>query len=705
MLKKNKKNYDKLEESTYSLQKAFSKFLVIQQNLIDAQRRIDHDLLRSDVIQEYSKNVLYCFDLQNFYKDTVNTMIKAFDIDCSALFMYQHKKDRFVMVESSGIIIESKTISSDWITRYPGMTKELTLLLTNETIHKSHFNDLGLHHAVIALVFDKFNSINGVLLGGISVQNQPFYDPITKDHIPAFKVFTQQVQLCLHNIKAKQFIQKVIDKDPNLIYVTNVAQQIVMVNASVEKYLNLDKNTILNKSKNYIYNFFADPEYHSCVDEDVITNQKERTYEQKVILRSSGAVHWLQTTKIPIISDDEPDCVLTISVDITLHKQTTEELIKAQKSKELFLANMSHEIRTPLNAILGFSYLLSEGNLLPKQKKYLNHISTASNNLLTIINDILDISAIQAGKLILANESFNINNNLLSISDSLALNAKKNGIDFRINIDHALNCSVLGDPVRLGQILTNIVGNAIKFTDDGYVCFDCTIDSMSVEEIIVKFTVTDTGIGIDESKLDIIFETFSQVDPSSVRKYKGTGLGLAISKQLVELMNGQIDVKSKPGEGSQFDIRIPFQLTKKRCSIDKANNGITNKSCKRFQDLTILIAEDNKTNLEVITAIIRSWHIKYGIAVNGKEVVNQMSNHYDAILMDIQMPVMDGITATKIIRNDLNSTIPIVAVTANAIKGDKERYLQSGMNYYISKPISMAKLEKILIDIIKKKES
>ncbi len=704
MQKKNKLSYEELEESAHGLQKELSKLLDVQQNLIDAQRRIDQGLLRSDVIQEYSKKVLYSSDLHNFYNNTVSSLIKAFDIDCSALFIYQRNNDKFVMVESSGLTKEVKEISGTWIKKSPSIIENQATFLASEKIPSSQFAELGIHHCIISILVDQFNVVHGILLGGISIQNQPFYDPIIKDHIPAFKVFTQQAQLCLRNIRTTRFIQQIIDKDPNLIYVTNIYHQVMMVNEAVVKYLNLEKTAILNKSKNLIYSAFTNSDFDSSVDQEVIIHRKEQTYEQEITIRHSGEVCWLQTTKIPIVKEAEPDCVLTISVDITLHKKATEELLKAQKSKELFMANMSHEIRTPLNAIFGFSSLLENEQLSDKQRKYLNFIKKSSNDLMVIITDILDMSAIEAGKLSLSNESFELKAIIESVHNSLSLQAIEKGIEFNLEIDPEIQFHVFGDPVRLGQVLTNISGNAIKFTDNGYVKLICSIVSKSQlgNEVVVKFTVVDTGIGIEENKLEIIFEIFSQVDPSSIRKYEGAGLGLAISKQLTELMNGQIAVQSRLQSGTQFDISIPFSLSK-TYQIESDNRNKFSGSEPGFKKLNILIAEDNKLNLDLITSVMDNWEIQYVIANNGKEVIDKISENFDVILLDIQMPIMDGIAATKIIRKDLKMSIPIIAVTANAIKGDKAKFLQSGMNYYLSKPIDLVELKSILNGVLRNK--
>ena len=693
------------KEGTTIVQKQLRKFLVIQQKLIDAQRRIDQELQRADIIQDYIRDVLYSSDLDNFYEKTVSSMIEAFEFDCGALFIYQHKNDSFCMVNSSGMSKESKTISSDWITQYPKINRKHAELLTNKTIHDSPFNNLGLHHGVIVVLYDRFDSVIGILLGGTSVENQPYYDPITRDDIPALKVFTQQVQLCLNNIKSKHFIQKIIDKDPSLIYVTNIDKKVLMINETARKYLGVNKNKVLDRTTKYIYNSFPDSDRQIEIDKEVITSQKEQIYEQKFILKSSCEPCWLQTTKIPIINEDEPDCVLTISVDITLHKKATEELIKAQKSRELFLANMSHEIRTPLNAIIGFSSLLGrKGDLSQKQARFLDRIKTASSSLLRIIKDILDVSAIEAGTIVVTNEAFNLKKVVQLVNDSLGIKAKEKGIEFKLKIDPAIDCTLLGDPVRVGQILTNVVGNAIKFTTAGSVYLNCMIESKSSKELVVKFTIIDTGIGIAESKLGIVFNIFSQVDPSSIRRYEGTGLGLAISKQLTEIMNGQISVKSKIGEGTQFDISLPFLFPEEQCINVEASDK-DKKLGAEFQELKVLIAEDNEANLELITSMLEDWNIDYETASNGEEVLDHMSIHFDAILMDIQMPIMDGVTATEIIRNKLKSMIPIVAVTANCIKGDQEKFLQSGMNYYLSKPIDLAELEKILLDIFRNRQT
>ena len=415
--------------------------------------------------------------------------------------------------------------------------------------------------------------------------------------------------------------------------------------------------------------------------------------------RKDGSLFWAKFSGEKINSDD----VLWIITDIDQLKMKEQELIiakqKAEESTRLkseFLANMSHEIRTPMNSIMGMSFLALQTPLDEKQKRYLSNIESSAKNLLNIINDILDFSKIEAGKLTIEKTNFNMKELLTSIQTLFAEKASEKNLSLTIEHSCSQDYICYGDSLRISQILINLVGNAIKFTAKGSI----KIDIARVDENIVRFTVKDTGIGISAQEQHKLFQSFSQADGSTTRKYGGTGLGLSISKQLVELMNGKIWIESKPDVGSNFIFEIELKIgdvskVKNRYAIDL--------NIQNVEDSKILLVEDNILNQEIVIGLLENSAIHIDIASNGKEALEMFSkNSYKLILMDLQMPIMGGLEASKIIR-ETDPTIPIIALSANIMKENIEETKRVGINEYLSKPIEVEKFYEILIKYLPQK--
>ena len=364
--------------------------------------------------------------------------------------------------------------------------------------------------------------------------------------------------------------------------------------------------------------------------------------------------------------------------------------------KEKFMANMSHEIRTPMNAILGFTNLLQRKSLDEESKEYVQTIQRSGENLLTIINDVLDLSKIEAGMMRIETAPFSIRGLIHSIETMFKSKIFEKQLQLSVAVDDPVPDTLEGDATRLTQILINLVGNALKFTSKGSISVLIANEGIDDNVINTGIHVSDTGIGIEKEKLKTIFERFQQAEDSVTRKYGGTGLGLSIVNDLVLLQNGKIDVESEPGKGTTFRLIIPYKIsTKGSGNIAFTANKLTVES--NFEDHFILVAEDNEINQNLITHLFKNWELKFEIVNNGKEAIKKLQlKKYDLILMDIQMPEMDGYTATQEIRGKLKLDTPIIAMTAHALAGEREKCLSYGMNEYISKPIREEQLHNLI---------
>jgi len=489
---------------------------------------------------------------------------------------------------------------------------------------------------------------------------------------------------------------------------------IIKVNERLSNLLEISKEELLTKKCFEIYsgslcNSIDCPRERIAKGEYYITYEIEQKVGEKTIP--------FLVTGTPLLTKDKTiEGIILTFKDITTIVKYQHQLSKAKqraeeanKLKNQFIANVSHEIRTPMNGIIGIVELLEGTELTSIQRDYVDMLKFSSDRLLSIINNILDFSKIEANKFKPIYDEFSLADLVQDIGQYFKIQANKKGLDFYYKINGQIPGAVIGDAERLSQVLFNIIGNAVKFTEAGLISFNTEICCQDKEHVGVKFMVKDTGIGIPDEKIKSIFENFNQLDLSSTKKYGGTGLGLTISKKLIELMGGEIQVSSQLYKGSTFvvDLKFPkekFEVYEKdfldiECNYEKI---------KDLPSLDILVADDDLINQKIIKNILEKKHWKVTIASNGKEVLEHLENSsYDLILMDVFMPEMDGCKVANMIRErekDTGGYTPIIALTAAAMKEDKERCLRAGMDEYIYKPIRSNMMYKKILDLLEKRK-
>lgn len=423
--------------------------------------------------------------------------------------------------------------------------------------------------------------------------------------------------------------------------------------------------------------------------------------EEWVLKRKDGTTIHL-SANISLYKDDRDQLfVVTVISDITEKKKAETALKEAKKiaesaakAKAEFLSNMSHEIRTPLNAVIGLTDLLIKGDEPEMHPRYIESIKYSADNLLVIVNDILDFSKIESGKIALEHIQFSLHKVLEQVMKTMVFKANEKGLKLQLTVQKDVPDKLLGDPYRLNQVLMNLTSNALKFTRDGGIYIDASVSKLTPEHCRLKITVRDTGIGIPESKLDKVFESFTQAYTDTTRLFGGSGLGLAISRNLARLLGGDITVTSKPGKGSVFTIEIPFDRAadEAEAMVDQSLPESPEKA--DLSKYRFLLVEDNLMNQFVAIQVLKRWKAKVEAAENG-EIALQMlkKNHYDLVYMDLQMPVMSGYEATTRIREGEagahNVNIPILAMTADALHETKLRVLDTGMDDFITKPLEL----------------
>ena len=501
------------------------------------------------------------------------------------------------------------------------------------------------------------------------------------------------------------YLKAIFNNVPYLMWLKDLEGRYLLINKPFLDYFSFtDYDSPLGKKADELWPPSISRVFHEQ-DIEVLQSRELRTIEEQLDFHDKKV--WFEIYRAPII---DPNGLLLgttgIARDITSRiisdrelKTATEEAMAASIAKTRFLANMSHEIRTPLNAIIGMVRLLLESKVEEPQMKLLGNMKTSSETLLSIVNDILDFSKIESGQIQIERTDFNLNDLFRRVYNANEYRAEEKGIKLSCMADERIHIFYKGDPVHLQQILNNLVSNAIKFTQKGKVELKCELAGIVNGKERIQFIVEDTGIGISLENQKKIFNSFQQEDESITRTFGGTGLGLAISKQLVELMGGELCVESMKKMGSKFYFTIDME--KGQSIVAEVNPKHVSSKAASLKGIRVLLVEDNKFNQFIALAMLDKWNASTVCCEDGQKALDMLrSETFDLILMDIQMPVMDGLTASTIIRQELNLKTPILALTANVVMGIVERCEQAGMQGYVSKPFDEEELYSKIISVL-----
>lgn len=517
------------------------------------------------------------------------------------------------------------------------------------------------------------------------------------------KLVAQELDLSEAKRKENEYrLNAILDNANAIIFIKDLEGKYLMVNNRFKEVFEVTDEMVINRD-DYDFNVKALADHYKKGDDEVIASKRSIQLEE-VLDTPEGKRNFL-LIKFPLFNDrNEMFGISGIATDITDTVESRQKLLQAlekaetaQQIQEQFLANMSHEIRTPMNGIQGMTRLLLETSLTEEQERFTNIISRSVNNLVVIVNNVLDYSNLSTGKLTLDSFAFDLPKTLEELTKHFEHAIKNKRLQFNMNIQEGVPSFVKGDAFRLKQILTNLIDNAIKFTTEGSITLTVSLKEQTDKRSTLSFALRDTGIGIEKNKLDTIFKSFAQAGKKIASGYGGAGLGLTISKGLIELQGGTITVNSEPGNGSEFVFVIPFGRT-------DSNDVVTGQTdfAARLAGKRILVVEDNIINQKLIDFVLRKMQIKADIANNGKEAIERCEKNpgYDLIIMDLQMPIMDGYETTVYLREKMHLQTPIIAMTATALKEDQEKSAEVGMNDFMVKPFDFNDLYARMIRLL-----
>jgi PAS domain S-box-containing protein len=559
---------------------------------------------------------------------------------------------------------------------------------------------------------------NGEMVGLIGVANKPSgYSEKDVDELKLFLELLGAIIQSKKNAQQKIEIENTLketlsEKDALLqalnnsaiVSVTDLSGKIIQVNKMFCEVSGFTEKELVGRNHRVLNSGFHDKAFWKDLWDQILAGKPWRA--EVCNKAKNGSIFWVDTIVNPIYdAHGKISQFLAIRNLITQRKEAEEHLAKAKtlaeaslRTKRRFLANISHEIRTPLHAILGMGEQMAHHLKDEQQQEQMKLVNDSAKVLLNIINDILDISRMEEGKLKLEHVAFDLHDTINGVFKLLRSYAQEKKLHFELIYDPELERVVLGDPVRLRQVLINILGNAIKFTEKGGVRLKCRASQKKDKHLMVGFICEDTGVGISEEMKKRMFQEFSQEDETFQRKFGGSGLGLAITNELVKLMDGNIEIHSEKNAGTQVLIDIPFEINEQPEKPIVSEPKIEK---EKLYNCKVLVAEDNQFNRVLIQIILNNNHIQYDMANNGLEAYEKAQNDfYDIILMDIQMPEMDGIEAMQKIRDEKGKDIPIIAVTAHAIPEELNHYLELGFSDFITKPFNEETLLSKLVKFV-----
>ncbi|MEZ4799654.1 MAG: ATP-binding protein [Flavobacteriales bacterium] len=547
-----------------------------------------------------------------------------------------------------------------------------------------------------------------VLTQTLAIVNKDI-EPNVKWEITSLLVFSFAIQFIVARSKQnilshfrihRDVLQAISNKSEQVLIVTNTNGEIIDANASSSALFGYSISEIVGKDFRMFRKYELTPRE---VEEGLVTILNNEFWNTETMLIRKDGTEFNAHLSITSVKREDIELFVYRVRNMTNEISQKSELIKAKDqaeaaamAKSQFVATMSHEIRTPLNGVIGMASLLQATPLNPRQQEYADTIQKSGQSLMVLINDILDFSKIESGKMVLDEQPLDLREAVMEVVDLLRPHAESKGLIISVDIENEVPEKLMVDASRIKQVLLNLLGNAIKFTERGFVRVKMRAKELNSKEQRISFIIEDTGIGIAQSKMHLLFESFSQVDATTSRKYGGTGLGLTISKEIIELMGGKIYAESTEGVGTKFTFSIVSHL-----AADEDENEAEEKPnliIQDFQDVSILIAEDNFVNQRVLQYMLETLGIKSDVAASGVEVLSKMEEKtIDIILMDVQMPEMDGLEATHEIRKRWGEKVHIIAMTANSSKLDRQKCLDAGMNEFISKPFVIEQVSAALI--------
>ncbi len=616
----------------------------------------------------------------------------------------------YYLTDANGNLIEINDTQLNWLGRTAGDAFSIRDVLTSDSLKT--FNDA-------VLQAKNQGSAQEVCLTFICKDGSPLctvadFEAVNEaDKEPRIRVFS----LNITELKKKENILReselmyrtLIEESPQMLFTADVQGRFNYVSKRLKKTIGYTDDDLLGKQFASIYDGEWRKKAIAFYQKQLLDKTEETTFSFPIIVKT-GEKLWVEQVATLIKKQNNVMGYRFAMHDITERLKTQEAMqeaarlaTEAKDMQRTFLGKMSHEIRTPMNGVVGMVNLLNTTRLTEEQQEFVDCIKESSANMIRIINDILDVTKIESGKLVFEETEFVLKNLVNSVIFTLKAVADQKNIQLISQIDSLIPDNVIADPVRLNQILLNLADNALKFTDKGCISITVLQKENTPENIKLEFIVADTGIGIPASKINTIFESFTQAESDTTRKYGGTGLGLTIAKQLIEQQKGEIKVTSKEGKGTTFTFTFNFKPANKDSAEEK--NKRENMKIHSLEGLHILLVEDNIMNQRVAKYTVEKWGAKMSIADCGAKALEMVAqNNYDLILMDIQMPEMNGIQCTSKIRKELKSTTPIMAMTASVMQGERENCIKAGMNDYISKPFNPAELNQKILALIPKYE-